>query len=76
MRPVAFLLINKSLPASAVIMKSLGSWTCTARAKNGNHIGTPATKLDQLTNGWKGNQLIVLAARPGQGKNTIGYHLP
>ncbi|MFA5013710.1 MAG: DnaB-like helicase C-terminal domain-containing protein [Candidatus Paceibacterota bacterium] len=68
---------NKSLPASAVIMKSLEQLEArTARAKNGDHLGIPTglTKLDQLTNGWKGNQLIVLAARPGQGKTQLAIH--
>ena len=68
---------NKSLPVSAVLMQCMERLEDRiARAKNGGHNGIPTglTKLDQLTNGWKGNQLIVLAARPGQGKTQLAIH--
>lgn len=68
---------NKSLPVSAVMMQCMERLEDRiARAKNGGHNGIPTglTKLDQLTNGWKGNQLIVLAARPGQGKTQLAIH--
>jgi replicative DNA helicase len=68
---------HKSLPVSSVIMQCMEQLEArTARAKNGGHNGIPTglTKLDQLTNGWKGNQLIVLAARPGQGKTQLAIH--
>lgn len=32
-------------------------------------------KLDQMTSGFKGGQLIVLAARPGAGKTTLGLNI-
>ena len=68
---------NKSLPVSDVLMQCMEQLEDRiARAKNGGHNGIPTglTKLDQLTNGWKGNQLIVLAARPGQGKTQLAIH--
>ena len=37
-------------------------------------IPTGLAKLDKVTNGWKRNQLIVLAARPGQGKTQLAIH--
>ncbi len=37
-------------------------------------IHTGLAKLDKVTNGWRGNQLIVLAARPGQGKTQLAIH--
>jgi len=42
-------------------------------AQKGGITGIPTglAKLDKVTNGWKGNQLIVLAARPGQGKTQL-----
>lgn len=68
---------NKSLPVSSVIMQCMEQLEArTARAKNGEHIGIPTglAKLDQITKGWKENQLIVLAARPGQGKTQLAIH--
>ena len=45
-------------------------------AQKGGITGIPTglAKLDKVTNGWKGNQLIVLAARPGQGKTQLAIH--
>lgn len=68
---------NKSLPVSIAMMKCLDeleSWI--AKKQNGDMIGIPTglTKLDELTNGWKESQLIVLAARPGQGKTQLAIH--
>jgi len=34
-------------------------------------IGTGFHKLDQMTTGWKAGEMIVLAARPGQGKTAL-----
>lgn len=68
---------HKSLPVSSVIMQCMEQLEArTARAKNGEHIGIPTglAKLDQITKGWKENQLIVLAARPGQGKTQLAIH--
>lgn len=38
-------------------------------------IPTSFAKLDQLTTGLKGGQLIVLAARPGAGKTTLALNI-
>jgi len=45
-------------------------------AQKGGITGIPTglAKLDKVTNGWRGNQLIVLAARPGQGKTQLAIH--
>jgi len=45
-------------------------------AQKGGITGIPTclAKLDKVTNGWKGNPLIVLAARPGQGKTQLAIH--
>lgn len=46
------------------------------RAKTGQKQGvtTGIGKLDQLTTGWKGGQLIILAARPAMGKTSFLLH--
>ncbi len=42
--------------------------------RKGNLQGLPTGfhKLDELTAGWKAGEMIVLAARPGQGKTALG----
>jgi len=46
------------------------------KSKNGiTGVSTGFDKLDQLTSGLKGGQLIVLAARPGAGKTTLGLNI-
>ena len=44
--------------------------------KEGRQIGITSgiRPLDRLTNGWKGSQLIVLAARPAMGKSAMMMH--
>jgi len=41
--------------------------------QQGKQIGVPSgiRPLDRLTNGWKGGQLIILAARPSAGKSAV-----
>ena len=45
--------------------------------KNGmaNGIQTGFADLDRITNGWKPEKLIILAARPGIGKTSIAIHI-
>lgn len=47
------------------------------RARNGQiqGVSTGLRKLDRLTTGWKGGQLIILAARPAMGKTSFLLHL-
>ena len=45
-------------------------------AKEGKTPGVPTglSRLDELTTGWHGGELIVLAARPGMGKTAFMLH--
>lgn len=47
------------------------------RARNGQiqGVSTGLRKLDRLTTGWRGGQLIILAARPAMGKTSFLLHL-
>lgn len=38
-------------------------------------LKTGFTRLDQMTNGFSAGQLIILAARPGQGKSTLAQNV-
>ena len=68
---------NNARSASDVVMSSLELLdNRMATAQRGEMTGIPTglTWLDRLTNGWRGNQLIILAARPGQGKTQLAIH--
>jgi replicative DNA helicase len=65
---------NKARAASEVVISSLellDKRMNTVQRGEMNGIPTGLTKLNRLTNGWRGNQLIILAARPGQGKTQL-----
>jgi replicative DNA helicase len=47
------------------------------KVSKGHYTGIPTGffELDLMTNGWKANDLVVLAARPGAGKTAIAIHM-
>ncbi len=38
-------------------------------------VTTGLTELDNITSGWQGSELIILAARPAMGKTAVALHL-
>ncbi|NDV58071.1 replicative DNA helicase [Bacteroides sp. 519] len=38
-------------------------------------ITTGLTELNQITSGWQGSELVILAARPAMGKTAVALHL-
>lgn len=64
-------------PLSDVVRATLDDLERRQRARlAGKCIGIPTglQRLDALTGGWRGGQLIVLAGRPGTGKSAIMLH--
>jgi replicative DNA helicase len=59
------------------IQKEFSEFLDRLKAAKGGITGTPSgfTRLDQLTTGFKGGQLVVLAARPGAGKTTFALNI-
>jgi replicative DNA helicase len=63
---------------SAVLKQSIHmAYERMDRAEKGKDIGitTGFARLDRVTNGWKPNGLVILAARPGAGKTAIAIHM-
>ena len=64
-------------PLSEVVRKTIDNLERRQRAvQAGECIGIPTSlqRLDALTGGWRGGQLIVLAGRPGMGKSAVMLH--
>ena len=65
-------LTNTTVPASVEIDKALGLIDAMQSRKGHLHgIATGFHRLDELTAGWKPGEMIVVAARPGQGKTAL-----
>lgn len=66
-------------PLSDVVRATLDDLERRQQARQaGECIGIPTglRRLDALTGGWRGGQLVVLAGRPGMGKRLRCYILP
>jgi replicative DNA helicase len=65
-------LTNTTVPASEEIEKALGLIDAM-QSRKGHLQGIPTGfhRLDELTAGWKPGEMIVVAARPGQGKTAL-----
>ena len=64
-------------PLSDVVRATLDDLERRQQARQaGECIGIPTglQRLDALTGGWRGGQLIVLAGRPGMGKSAVMLH--
>ena len=64
-------------PLSEVVRATLDDLERRQQARQaGDCIGIPTglQRLDMLTGGWRGGQLIVLAGRPGMGKSAVMLH--
>ena len=64
-------------PLSEVVRKTIDNLERRQQAvQAGECIGIPTglQRLDALTGGWRGGQLIVLAGRPGMGKSAVMLH--
>jgi len=64
---------QSTVPASEEIDKAIALIEIF-QSRKGRLPGLPTGfhKLDEYTGGWKGGEMIVLAARPGQGKTALG----
>lgn len=68
---------NDITPLSDVVRATLDDLERRQQARQaGECIGIPTglQRLDALTGGWRGGQLIVLAGRPGMGKSAAMLH--
>ncbi len=65
---------DSAKPLSEIVRQTLESLEC--RQLSGGIIGIPTglQRLDVLTGGWRGGQLIVLAGRPAMGKSAVMLH--
>lgn len=64
------------LPLSALIEPTLEEIDASTN-RDGQLLGTPTgfRQLDELTGGFQGGQMIVIAARPAIGKSTLGLDI-
>lgn len=65
-------------PLSDVVAQTLANLESRQRARqSGGCVGIPTglQVLDDLTGGWRGGQLVVLAGRPGMGKSALMLHI-
>jgi replicative DNA helicase len=63
-------------PISAIVVKSLKRMEDASKSANGL-TGVPCgfTTLDRITGGWQDTDLVILAARPSQGKTALGLNI-